>query len=1196
MDSKDPEQAALEEERRVGAETGPFVLRALLEDIPMSAEGDRDDIVINCVEFLEQNLYVGTSASEILHFVQIPPDPEDLSRKPSYILASRLPPAFHEPSSGSRPGVQQILLLPRVNKACILCNWTVTFYSLPELSPVFGTTQIRPCNWIGGIDLNVDLGGSGQDVQNPSVTVLASLTKKIQVIKISENPRKLRTIDFAASVTSVRRDSFACVADSHSYALLDVDRLLKIPLFPISSLDESQSGSAGGHVEDISGSTAGGISRSNSSSQRHTPASTDDRGHGRSTSLGAFITGGNRRPGQQGASGNRTGRETPEGIFREPSPPPAREPSEANKPLPPPPPAESDSAEQNPTLPPAPPIAVLLKPHVVSPTPQEFLLVTGTGPHDPGVGMFVNLEGDPTRSTLEFEKYPEDLVVDGRGVGVDLTPTTIEDEEEGYVLASMVRDFGEESRHGVEIQRWDLDPGERESEKHWLESPVPQRSQNSSEAARIGLRSVVDVGDVYFEEVVNRLRLQRFRPFASRSMDASILSLHSVDSKKTMALERVSGEPELPESGDGLSLEEEDHRNAEEYQLAQRLGLARTRVVAWAGKSVWWAVRNPLALRLDASISDMTHSKIREDQTYLSLDRRKLIEVVNSIRGRNAKTETEFLSLGYIRQRVGLLLFMSGLDALAPPPSQPEYRICEDALLEGGLDPRVILAVIPYLRNEIVEGPKGIWIHGGVKDVADSFVTNSIAEHTDAAKKSDMSDHILNFLRRILAAWRKKKGFGSIASENELFRSVDAALLIVLLQLDRGSPPGPPKSKSVRLELYELVDKGVDCFERAIALLESHRRLYVLSRLYQSRKMAGEVLATWRRIVEGEPDDGGEFREGEQKVRDYLTKIRNPALVEEYGVWLATRNPKLGVQVFAEDRSQVKFEPTQVLAILREDAPGAVKDYLEYLVFSKNHAEYINELIAYYLDIVTTKLEESEEARRTLAQTYESYRALRSPKPTYRQFITDNTIDEEWWHSRLRLLQLLGGSQGSASQYDVAAILARIAPYTKELVPEVIILDGRQSHHGEALRLLTHGLGDYDTALNYCLLGGSSIYHPVSGTMTRETLPTRDQQAELFGFLLSEFLQIKDVSNRVEQTSNLLERFGGWFDIEHVLSLIPDTWSVDLVSGFLVSALGRIVGERRETMVVKALSGAENLRVAADLVGKIDAAGPSVET
>ncbi|KAN0115076.1 hypothetical protein V8E51_004620 [Hyaloscypha variabilis] len=1204
MEPRDSEESTSSKRKRPATEAGPFVLRSLLEDLPLSTDGDRDDVEINCVEFLDQNLYVGTSASEILHFFQIPPDPDDASAKPSYILASRLPPAFHEPPTSTRPGVQQILLLPRVNKACILCNWTVTFYSLPELSP-FGTTQIRPCNWIGGIDLNLDPRGAGQDGKSPSVTVLASLNKKIRVIKIGEEARGLRVIDFPGSMISVRRDSFACVADARSYALLDVDRLQKIPLFPISSLDDSHSDNVGGHIEDISGNTADGLSRSTSSAQSYPAGLSDDRGHGRSTSLGTFMSGGSRRHGPTGGGDERSGRETPEGIFREPSPSPAVAALQAaqwnlsgqgaNKPLPIPPTASTTSE----ALPPAPNPAtapVNLKPHIVSPTPHEFLLVTGTGPQDPGVGMFVNLDGDPTRSTLEFDKYPDELVVDGRGVGVDPTPTTMDDEEEGFVLASMAKNFGEQQHHGIEIQRWDLDPGEAETEKFWMETPSPNSSEKK-QTARIGLRSVVDIGDVYFDEVVDRLRQKRFQSFATRSMDASILSLHSVDSRTAMSLERVSGERELFESGDSLPNGWEEHRNEEEMQFAQRLGHCRTHLVAWSQKSIWWVVRNPLALRLDSVISAVIAPQIRPDQTYPSLDRRKLIELVNSIRGREAKTETEFLTLGYIRQRAGLLLFLSSLDALASPPTEPEYRITEDALLEGGLDPRVILAIVPYLRNEILEGRTGIWIHGGVKEVVDGFITNSIpSDGSDMNTDSSMSDHILHFLRRFLTAWRKRKGFGSIANENEVFRSVDASLLIVLLQLDQSPSSDTPKGKSVRDALYALVDGGVDCFERAVSLLESHHRLYPLSRLYHSRKMAGEVLATWRRIIEGETDEGGELGDGEHRVRSYLVKIRNSALVEEYGVWLATRNPRLGVQVFAEDRSAVKFQPAQVVRILREGAPGAVKDYLEYLVFDKNHAEYINELIAYYLDIVTAKLEESKESREILAQTYESYRALRPPKPTYRQFITDNMVNEEWWHSRLRLLQLLGGSQGSASEYDVAAILARIAPYTQELVPEVIILDGRQGHHEEALKLLTHGLGDYDTAISYCLRGGSSIYFPIiSGTLARESLPSQEQQAKLFNFLLSEFLQIEDISNRVEQTSSLLERFGSWFDVGHVLSLIPDTWSVELVSGFLVSALRRIVRERSETMIAKALSGAENLKVTASLIERIDATGPSIE-
>ena len=140
----------------------------------------------------DQNLYVGTSASELLHFVQIPPDPADKDGTPVFILASRLRPAYSEASAGpnsARPGVQQILLLPRVGKACVLCNWTVTFYSLPELSPVFGTTQVKNCNWIGGVDLNEE---EHADSRSQGVTILLSLNRRIQVVKIGDDARVVK--------------------------------------------------------------------------------------------------------------------------------------------------------------------------------------------------------------------------------------------------------------------------------------------------------------------------------------------------------------------------------------------------------------------------------------------------------------------------------------------------------------------------------------------------------------------------------------------------------------------------------------------------------------------------------------------------------------------------------------------------------------------------------------------------------------------------------------------------------------------------------------------------------------------------------------------------------------------------------------------------------------------------------------------
>ncbi|KAK7953318.1 transketolase [Apiospora saccharicola] len=1089
-------------------ETGPYVLRTLLKDVPLSPDGGTDDdIKINCVEYLDGNLYIGTSASEVIHFVQIPPDPADKTTTSQFIPATRLQPTYTETpatASGSKPGVQQILLLPRVGKACILCNWTVTFYSLPELSPIF--SKVRNCNWVGGVDLN-EYGADADNIDARGVAILLSLNRKVQVVRIGEEPRVIKEIGFPGSTLSVRRDSIACVADSRNYALLEIDRQLKIPLMSISSLDESQPGNTIGQAQDISAvESGGGILRSTSSAQNRPQDQFPSRGGTPQPASFQFL-----QPGQ------------------------------ASKP------------QQG-----------FLKPHIVSPSAEEFLLVTGTGPLERGIGMFVNLDGDPTRPTIE---------------------PSLGDDEEGYVLASMGREFEDGPHNGLEIQRWDSDGSSSEPTKYWLEPPVPGTIADQGPQT-LGIRSLLSTDKSHFPEVVDRLRQQKFTPFASGATDGSAMSIRSLDSRTALSMERVTKERELFDRDNDSpdeSLPEgwENTRNAEEEEFARRLAGSTSRLAVWSEDHIWWAMRNPLILQWESQLEAAYNTNSDPVSKRLAL-----YAVLNSFRGRDAKA---------VRLAKG------------------ELQALEEVLIDSLLDPRVVLSLIPGVRNEVIETRRGIWIFGGVKAAADQYIANFSFDKSRSGV-SVLSPLVLQFLKRFLTAWRRKKGFGSVQDENEVFRTVDAALLAILLELDKSSPPGLPKGRTVRSELYELVDTGVDCFDRAETLIESYHRLFVLSRLYQSRKMAAEVLGTWRRAIEGEQDDGGELQDGEQRVREYLQKITSQALVQEYGIWLANRNPKLGVQVFAEDKGRApKFQPNQVVDILRSEAPDAVKYYLEYLVFGQGHTVHVNELINYYLDVVITHLKSSAEACEVYVSTYAAYRALRPLKPTYRQFLADNAPpDDEVWQSRLRLLQLLGGTH----DYDSAAIRARIADLSATaedlLVPETIILDGRERKHEDALRLLIHHLGDYDTAVAYCIRGGSSIYSiyqagPTAPGATsvpaeskapkrRESAPpTQDQQARLFRALLSEFLVIEDISDRVEQTGLLLERFGGWYDIDEVLAMIPDTWSVDLVAGFLTRALRRMVVERNETTVARALSSSQLLRVQHDMVVKIDEKGPTFE-
>ncbi len=1060
-------------------------------------------------------------------------------------------------------------------------------------------------NWIGGLDLNKsDIEARFDEGTRPIVTLL-STKKKIQSVRIGdEPPRVTKSIDFAGCVLTVRRDDFACVADTHSYSLLDIERQLKIHLFPISSEDTAPTGVVGGSPEDVSGQLSGARIQRSSSSATLSPPSAEDRGHGRSTSLGTFMEGKNRQ-----TSRDRLGRNTPD-LFRESSPVPTLSPArhgernpKPEKPLPVPPSVSEPVSKRASMVVTNGP----LKPHIISPSPQEFLLVVGTSAGEPGVGMFVNLEGEVTRSTLDFSAYPEAVVADGRGVGIDLTADNAEDEEEGYVMAVIGKDVDDEPKYGLEIQRWDIDHGDDHSKKYWLQVP-----ESISEAGRskVGIRAVTEAANFSFDEVVQRLRITRFKPVSRLSSRSTTVSEPS-ESRVAESLERQEKERRLYDSsqysqtGSQSSKLSDEERTDEELQFAKRLGRARSRIVVWSGNNIWWAARNPLAVRLDA---ELDAGKLEDDVETIESGATAISHVIDSIRGREARTEIEYMSMGYIRQRAGLLLLIDQIrrDTI---PSDAEYHVTQEALLEGGLDPRVVVALSPSLRGEVVEGRGGIWIPSGIKEVADEFLQHYPSD--GGAGSWDTKAHSLQFYRRFLTAWRRQKGNASISNEHEKFCTVDAALLLVLLELDKESKPGFGKLGSVRAELNDMVDHGVECFDRAVQILETHHRLYVLSRLCQSRKMAGEVLATWRRIIEGERDDGGEFTEGEQRVREYLAVIRNPTLVEEYGVWLAARNPKLGVQVFADERSRVSFEPKNVVAILRADAPGAVKEYLEYLVFGKGMSEYGTELIAYYLDIVLNELETNADARQTLELGYETYRALALPKPTYRQFIAANGTNAEWWHARLRLLQLLGGLPEAGSRrksngadeetpYDLPSILARIEPYRDHLVPELIILDGRQGRHDQALRLLVHGLGDYDTAINYCLAGGSSLYHPVSGTLLSSAASIAsskfgDNQHHLFDTLLTLFLTLPDTETSLDQTSNLLARFGRFFDVLDVLGRLPEEWGLGAIESFLVSAIRTLVQERNETLVVRALRGSENLQVSEQYFDKVDELGYMIE-
>ena len=851
-------------------------------------------------ELIDEHLYVGTSAGEILHHMRFPPDPSDPSGQPSYILASRLKPPVNQPGDA---GIQQILLLPSVSKACVVSNGTLSFYSLPELSPAFPRVNPLTCGWVGGVDLDAN-----QDELQDGVVVMLCLRGKIRLVKVGEEPLILRNIEFRGCLSIVRRGNFACLADARSYALLDVAQQQKIPLPSISSVDNQPAENAGNVPDDVWTTGSGNISRSLSPAEGFRMQ--EERGHRKTSSLGIFRKD-NDSPGPshlKPSSSQRHGFDSPAlrrtslGSRRVSTPDIASDiqKAELGKPLPPPPPTDSGSRTGSP----APNKDFIpLKPLIASPTAQEFLLVTGTAPNEPSLGVFVNLDGEVDRGTIEFPSYPESLVVDDKGFDMTNSQTIEEVPEEGHVLAVVQRDVSGRTVLDVQIQRY---PGEGAGAKEWLGVSAMHESSSGTGNEQIGIRAIPHKAEVGVPEITEKLALKPIH-----------IDLDDGNESKTLD-------------------DSTNRREKEEKDCIQRLCQVEARLTLWRGDEVFWLIRNPTVLRLDSRLRLAQATSVQRDAPIAP--QRELIErIFNDIRDVRSATELEFLSLSYIRQKAATLLFM---DLLIRTISgtivfEHEKQYTERTLIESELDPRIVLAFLPTIREEILQGEGGIWLQGGLKEIVESFMAQKDMAVMPTDPNGPFGDNLLQVVKRFLLYWRRKKGNPSVKDGAQVFPTVDAALLHILLLLDSQSPPGPATAGSLRAELYAVVDNGVEGNERAIALLEGFKRLYVLSRHYGKRKMPTMVLQTWKRIISGEEDTGGEFIDGEMELRKYLSKLRDRTLVVEYGTWLAARNPKLGVQVFADENSKVVIPASEALAILREKAPNAVKEYLEYLVFGK---------------------------------------------------------------------------------------------------------------------------------------------------------------------------------------------------------------------------------------------------------------------
>ncbi|KAF9970431.1 transforming growth factor, beta receptor associated protein 1 [Actinomortierella ambigua] len=199
--------------------------------------------VVESLDTFENNLYIGTSDGYLLHYVVDEQISADMDLPQSQLL-SRTPLGF------GKKIVEHIKILPAIRVAIVLCDSTVSFYSLPEFAPF--PQQAMP-HIKGVTTFSVDEAQKGVPLEDGSFRLCVTKRRIIQFYSlwydgISE-PKDLSLPN--GSLATVRWKNHVCFADTQDFGLIDVRAGRMISVLPVSQGGRSGPGHNTGIIKPV---------------------------------------------------------------------------------------------------------------------------------------------------------------------------------------------------------------------------------------------------------------------------------------------------------------------------------------------------------------------------------------------------------------------------------------------------------------------------------------------------------------------------------------------------------------------------------------------------------------------------------------------------------------------------------------------------------------------------------------------------------------------------------------------------------------------------------------------------------------------------------------------------------------------------------------------------------------------------------
>ncbi|RKP27036.1 hypothetical protein SYNPS1DRAFT_27302 [Syncephalis pseudoplumigaleata] len=541
----------------------------------------------------------------------------------------------------------------------------------------------------------------------------------------------------------------------------------------------------------------------------------------------------------------------------------------------------------------------------------------------------------------------------------------------------------------------------------------------------------------------------------------------------------------------------------------------------------------------DAVTALVMESIIEQADHYLDSNRveEAIVNLERHMASHEVDSSMKSTGLLYIYRKAGLICLGETLfdDALA------YFR-------KGKLDPRLLANFFPHLslRHYDVPMEQDIQQHARSLESIHHIVEKQLAAFNSVDDKTLERTFISNAHEMLLRYLKMCKESAGVPA-GEFAEDLDTLLLRLYTEVD---PAG----------LLNLLKEDNTCrVEACERWLEERQHHYALSLLYKSQHRLYDAMVLWQRIADGELVDAS-FG-GLQEFTDTLLEAKNASLLQTFTPWILTKDTPMGIKMLCQLQAMPDgpLSDQSMLSMVRQYGIGGLVDFLEHLVLVRRTTDPIHhDALA---DIYIERLGElwTPACQEELLDGFREAQAA-DGKVYFAAFLQRQRTPPA--QMRARLLQFLQTS----TLYNPETVLNALSRIELYSVEACIVL-AKLHRYEEALRLLVDKLNDCVGAELFCHCGGTFSLHPDGATLTR------DNQL-MFTTLLSIYLQQPPPQQEINVT-RLLTCFSQSLDAIETLHSIPDAWSADIMTQFLIQSIRKSTGTSRELRLLRALAHTE---------------------